>query len=93
MEIDKIHNPNEGRSLEAAQTMRRSESQNDFRARLGIDTSAQIRLVKISHMVYQHSDIDSIVTFLHGESAHDPLSRCIRAEEGGSANRASREQS
>lgn len=64
-----VYEPNEGHSVDAAQTMRRSESQDAFRKRFSIDTSTQIRLVKVSHMVYQHSDIDSIVVFLHGESA------------------------
>lgn len=64
-----VYKPNEGHSIDAARTMRRSESQDAFRKRLGIDTSTQIRLVRVSHIVYQHSDIDSIVVFLHGQSA------------------------
>lgn len=69
MTIYEVPKPSDGYSLDAAQTMRRSESQDAFRKRLGIDTSTQIRLVRVSHMVYQHSDIQSIVVFLHGESA------------------------
>lgn len=64
-----VYEPTEGHSVDAAQTMRRSESQDSFRKRFGVDTSTQIRLVRVSHMVYQHSDINSIVVFLHGQSA------------------------
>lgn len=78
-----VYKPTEGYSVEAAQTMRRSESQNAFRKRLGIDTSTQIRLVRVSHMVYQHSDIESIVVFLHGESSRPHFPPRIGSEDGG----------
>ena len=41
----------------------------DWRAQAGIDTSNQIKLVKLSHMRYQHPDLDKITEFL--------LGRCI----------------
>lgn len=40
------------------------EAISDWQRRVGIDPSKQIRIVKISHMRYQHADIEKISTFL-----------------------------
>ncbi|OOF92088.1 hypothetical protein ASPCADRAFT_153403 [Aspergillus carbonarius ITEM 5010] len=40
------------------------ESVSSWRERSGINTEGQIRLVKLSHMRYQHPDLDEITTFL-----------------------------
>ncbi|KAI2928126.1 hypothetical protein CBS147321_11098 [Aspergillus niger] len=40
------------------------ESIASWRERVGINTDAQIRLVKLSHMRYQHPDLDQITVFL-----------------------------
>ncbi|KAH8548136.1 trihydroxytoluene oxygenase [Umbelopsis sp. PMI_123] len=41
-----------------------SESHDDFLEEFSIDQEAQIRLVKIAHMRYQHPDLEEITTFL-----------------------------
>ncbi|KAJ5757374.1 uncharacterized protein N7511_006068 [Penicillium nucicola] len=41
-----------------------SESVQAWRERCGIKTESQIRLVKLSHMRYQHPDLKEITTFL-----------------------------
>jgi hypothetical protein len=41
-----------------------SEPVETWRARNSIDITKQIRLVKLSHMRYQHPDLDEITTFL-----------------------------
>ena len=42
------------------------ESISSWRERVGINADAQIRLVKLSHMRYQHPDLDQITIFLKG---------------------------
>ena len=39
---------------------------SEWTKRSGIDTSRQIRLVKISHMRYQHPDLAKLTQFLRG---------------------------
>lgn len=46
------------------------QSQSDWRSQNNIDVSKQIKLVKVSHMRYQHPDLDEITTFLQGWYAH-----------------------
>ncbi|KAJ3538386.1 hypothetical protein NM208_g5927 [Fusarium decemcellulare] len=46
------------------------ECLGDWKKRSGIDTSKQIRLVKLAHMRYQHPDLDSITTFLEDFGMH-----------------------
>lgn len=41
-----------------------SLEQTKWKQSAGIDTQAQIRLVKLAHMRYQHPDLDKITTFL-----------------------------
>jgi len=42
------------------------EDVQTWRARNKVDLANQIKLVKISHMRYQHPDLDEIVQFLGG---------------------------
>lgn len=41
-----------------------SESIQDWQKKNGIDTSKQIKLVKLAHMRYQHPDLDQITVFM-----------------------------
>ena len=45
------------------------QSQSDWRSQNNIDVSKQIKLVRVSHMRYQHPDLDEITTFLQGWDA------------------------
>ena len=42
------------------------ESKREWQKKRGIDTSKQVRLVKLSHMRYQHPDLNKATTFLRG---------------------------
>lgn len=42
------------------------ENVTDWQRRCGINKDSQIRLVKLTHMRYQHPDLDQITTFLQG---------------------------
>lgn len=60
--------PNHGASQPDAKAVgKEALSIAEWRAREGIDVSSQIRLVKLSHMRYQHPDLLEITTFLRGE--------------------------
>lgn len=43
------------------------EDQNDWKQRLQIEPSKQIRLVELNHMRYQHVEIGKITQFLYGK--------------------------
>jgi hypothetical protein len=43
---------------------------NDWKARENIDEKSQIRLVRLSHMRYQHPDFTAISTFLQDFGMH-----------------------
>lgn len=49
------------------------ESLQAWRERCNIKTESQIRLVKLSHMRYQHPDLDEITMFLQGETSSPVL--------------------
>ncbi len=42
------------------------QSLSDWRSQNNIDASKQIKLVKLSHIRYQHPDLDEITRFLQG---------------------------
>jgi hypothetical protein len=50
-----------------------SENITEWQKRCGINKDAQIRLVKLAHMRYQHPDLDQITTFLEGILRHLPM--------------------
>ena len=67
--VSRETSPNRGESqqdLKAVSSDR--ESIEAWRAREGIDISQQVRIVKISHMRYQHPDLAVITKFLKGMS-------------------------
>lgn len=61
--------PNRGASVPDVTAIgEEQESLQSWRQRVGIDPSKQIRLVKVSHMRYQHPDLAEITKFLRGTS-------------------------
>ncbi|WPH02469.1 Hypothetical protein R9X50_00533300 [Acrodontium crateriforme] len=57
--------PNTGQTIEDLKAIGdESESLASWQSRNGIDPSRQIKIVKVSHMRYQHADLDVIVKFL-----------------------------
>lgn len=60
--------PNRGASVPDVECLKGdSESKRAWQRKRGIDLSKQVRLVKLSHMRYQHPDLNRITTFLRGE--------------------------
>lgn len=62
--------PNAGASVQDDETREKSERIADWQKRNGIDTEKQIKLVKVSHMRYQHPDIPTITKFLKDFGMH-----------------------
>lgn len=61
---------NHGQSLDAsAAAGANSEEQRAWQKRKNIDPKEQIKLVRISHVRYQHPDLEKILVFLKGQSA------------------------
>jgi hypothetical protein len=58
--------PNRGSTIDANQVIPNQQSQEEWRKEYGIDPSKHVRLVKLSHMRYQHKDFDTINTFMKG---------------------------
>ena len=44
-------------------------SKREWQKKRGIDPSTQVKIVKLSHMRYQHPDLNKITTFLRGQSS------------------------
>jgi len=65
---------NEGYSLPAPEAMKYSGWDqfplDEWKKREGIDASSQIKLVRLSHMRYQHADIPAITEFLQDFGMH-----------------------
>ncbi|KAI1826563.1 trihydroxytoluene oxygenase [Xylaria intraflava] len=60
-----VQKPNQGAAVpDSIAVGEHQENVHGWRARNKIDTSKQIKLVKISHMRYQHPDLDQIAQFL-----------------------------
>lgn len=78
---DQVHlKSNIGRSLNAALAAGpNAESQQAWRERQNIDTTKQIKLVRICHVRYQHPELEKITVFLQG--TRDELA-LINSEEG-----------
>jgi len=62
--------PNRGASVDASVVIPEQQSQAEWKAQQGIDTSKQIKIVKLSHMRYRHKDVESIKTFLKDFGMH-----------------------
>lgn len=61
--------PNQGQSVDATKDIiPESQSQETWKQQAGIDAASQVKLVKLSHMRYQHKDFTEITTFLKGKN-------------------------
>jgi hypothetical protein len=59
--------PNRGQSLRDVDAVGPdAEDKREWQKKRGIDRSKQVKLVKLSHMRYQHPDLNKITTFLRG---------------------------
>ena len=59
--------PNRGSSTPAVDAIpKEREDLATWKKRQGIDSEKQVKLVRISHMRYQHVDLEKITTFLRG---------------------------
>ncbi|KAH6673418.1 trihydroxytoluene oxygenase [Halenospora varia] len=56
--------PNRGTGISADLVVENPQSLEEWRKEMGIDVSKQVRLVKLSHMRYQHKDMDKITVFM-----------------------------
>ncbi|PQE12303.1 trihydroxytoluene oxygenase protein [Rutstroemia sp. NJR-2017a BVV2] len=57
--------PNRGSGIAADLAVENQETLEQWRKEMGIDVSKQVRLVKLSHMRYQHKDMEKIAVFMH----------------------------
>ncbi|KAK3722462.1 hypothetical protein LTR37_002454 [Vermiconidia calcicola] len=63
--------PNTGASVLDKETMGdRQESPSQWQKKVGIDTSKQVKIVKVAHMRYQHPDLPTITKFLKDFGMH-----------------------
>lgn len=66
--ISRGPSPNRGSSKRDVEAVGAdSEKKRDWQRKHGIDPSKQVRIKKLSHMRYQHPDLNKITTFLRGE--------------------------
>jgi len=56
--------PNRGTSIDANAAVPEQESLETWRKKAGINVDEQVKLVKASHMRYQHADMETITTFM-----------------------------
>lgn len=56
--------PNRGATVDAKDATPGQQSLDAWRRESGIDVKKQVKLVKLSHVRYQHKDFESITTFL-----------------------------
>ena len=63
--------PNSGASvLDQEATGERHEVLSEWQKQQGIDTSKQVKIVKVAHMRYQHPDMPTITKFLKDFGMH-----------------------
>merc|ERR1712000_210505 len=63
--------PNRGQSLRDVDAVGPDgEDKREWQKQRGIDRSKQVKLVKLSHMRYQHPDLNKITTFLRDFGMH-----------------------
>lgn len=67
--ISRGPSPNRGASVPDTNTKAIPDqaSKREWQKKRGIDPSKHVRIVKLSHMRYQHPDLNKITTFLRGE--------------------------
>lgn len=66
--------PNRGGAVKDTRAAPNPKNADEWRKENGIDVSKQIRLVKLSHMRYQHKDFAKIQIFMKGTAyAKDPF--------------------
>lgn len=58
--------PNRGAGVEASKASPEIESVAIWQKNNGVDVSKQVKLVRLSHMRYQHKDMATITTFMKG---------------------------
>ncbi|KAH8817441.1 trihydroxytoluene oxygenase [Xylogone sp. PMI_703] len=56
--------PNRGATVAEHEAVKSDVKLRDWQKKVGIDRSKQVKIVRISHMRYQHPDLDIITTFL-----------------------------
>ncbi|RFU34063.1 hypothetical protein B7463_g2297, partial [Scytalidium lignicola] len=56
--------PNHGASVPECDALKSDVKLHNWQKKVGIDASKQVKIVKITHMRYQHPDLDVITTFL-----------------------------
>lgn len=67
MAVSSAPEPNRGASVsDLVAVGPEKQSLEDWKKQNNIDASKQIKLVKLSHVRYQHPDLDKITTFLQG---------------------------
>jgi hypothetical protein len=59
--------PNYGVTVDAKHVIPGQQSLEAWRQEVGINVEKQVKLVKLSHMRYQHKNMEAISTFLPGE--------------------------
>lgn len=65
--------PNWGHSVDAHEAIINQQTLQEWKKSASISFENQIKLVKLSHMRYQHKDMDTITTFLKGMYANKSL--------------------
>jgi hypothetical protein len=60
--------PNRGHAVAAAEAIPNQQSVEEWREEAKIDSSKQIKLVKLTHMRYRHKDLNKIEIFMKGLS-------------------------
>ncbi|KIW11425.1 hypothetical protein PV08_10725 [Exophiala spinifera] len=69
--ISRGPSPNRGQSLRDVDAVGPDrDNKREWQKKRGIDRSKQVRLVKLSHMRYQHPDLNAITTFLRDFGMH-----------------------
>lgn len=59
--------PNRGQTIDAVDVIPGQHDMNEWRKKNGIILANQVKLVKLSHMWYQHKDFDATTKFLRSE--------------------------
>jgi hypothetical protein len=62
--------PNRGTTIDANEATLDKQTGAEWQKQARIDTTKHVKLVRLSHMRYQHKDLDSITTFLKGTYYH-----------------------
>jgi hypothetical protein len=68
MSTSRETSPNRGSTIDAERAIPNQQSPEEWRKEYQIDTSKHVRLVKLSHMRYQHKDFDKMQQFMKGMS-------------------------